>query len=145
MTFSVSSSAESSNNWLVEMATHSSVLGWKIPWTEEPGRLYSSWDCKESDTTEWLHSLTPVRHFEWSINKIFAKPENGHSQHHGIKWSWNTIMATADFQGPRKEFRVKIINEALCALGKTGRTGLQIVRSFQEKILWVPILASSYT
>ena len=22
-----------------EMATHSSVLAWKIPWTEEPGRL----------------------------------------------------------------------------------------------------------
>ena len=22
-----------------EMATHSSILGWKIPWTEDPGRL----------------------------------------------------------------------------------------------------------
>ena len=24
-----------------EMATHSSTLGWKIPWIEEPGRLQS--------------------------------------------------------------------------------------------------------
>ena len=24
-----------------EMATHSSILAWEIPWTEEPGRLYS--------------------------------------------------------------------------------------------------------
>ena len=24
-----------------EMATHSSVLAWRIPWTEEPGRLHS--------------------------------------------------------------------------------------------------------
>ena len=24
-----------------EMATHSSTLGWKIPWTEEPSRLQS--------------------------------------------------------------------------------------------------------
>ena len=24
-----------------KMATHSSILAWKIPWTEEPGRLYS--------------------------------------------------------------------------------------------------------
>ena len=24
-----------------EMATHSSTLAWKIPWTEEPGRLPS--------------------------------------------------------------------------------------------------------
>ena len=24
-----------------EMATHSSILAWRIPWTEEPGRLHS--------------------------------------------------------------------------------------------------------
>ena len=34
------------------MATHCSVLGWRIPWTEEPG--YSPWGRKESDTTEQL-------------------------------------------------------------------------------------------
>ena len=33
------------------MATHSSTLAWKIPWTEEPGRLQSL-GCKESDTIE---------------------------------------------------------------------------------------------
>ena len=26
-----------------ETATHSSVLAWKIPWTEAPGRLQSMW------------------------------------------------------------------------------------------------------
>ena len=35
-----------------EMATHSSTLAWKIPRTEEPGRLYSPWGHKESDMTE---------------------------------------------------------------------------------------------
>ena len=25
-----------------EMATHSSTLAWKIPWTEEPGRIQST-------------------------------------------------------------------------------------------------------
>ena len=43
------------------MGTHSSVLAWRTPWTEEPGRLYSPWGHKESDVTEWLstaqHSL----------------------------------------------------------------------------------------
>ena len=34
------------------MVTHSSILAWRIPWTEEPGRLYSSWGRKESDKTE---------------------------------------------------------------------------------------------
>ena len=37
-----------------EMAAHSSILAWKIPWTEEPGRLYSPWGRKELDTTERL-------------------------------------------------------------------------------------------
>ena len=31
-----------------EMATHSSILAWRIPWTEEPGGLHSSWARKES-------------------------------------------------------------------------------------------------
>ena len=33
------------------MAPHSSTLAWKIPWTEEPGRLQSMGSL-ESDTTE---------------------------------------------------------------------------------------------
>ena len=37
-----------------EMATRSSTLAWKIPWTGEPGRL-GPWGCKESDMTERLH------------------------------------------------------------------------------------------
>jgi len=36
------------------MAPHSSTFTWKIPWTEEPGRLQSMRSL-ESDTTEWLH------------------------------------------------------------------------------------------
>ena len=38
-----------------EMATHSSILAWKIPWAEEPGGLQSMGGGKESDTTERLH------------------------------------------------------------------------------------------
>ena len=37
-----------------EMATHSSILAWKMLWTEEPGRL-QTWGHKESDTTEHIH------------------------------------------------------------------------------------------
>ena len=33
------------------MATHSSILAWKIPWTEETNGL-RPWGHKESDTTE---------------------------------------------------------------------------------------------
>ena len=34
------------------MATHSSILAWKIPWTEKPGGLVHG--TAESDTTEQL-------------------------------------------------------------------------------------------
>ena len=33
------------------VAAHSSILAWRIPWTEKPGG-YSPWGCKKSDTTE---------------------------------------------------------------------------------------------
>ena len=44
------------------MAAHSSALGWKIPWTEEPGGLQSM-GLEESDTTE-------RRHFHFSLSCI---------------------------------------------------------------------------
>ena len=37
------------------IATHSSILAWEIPLTEEPGGLQSmGW--KESDTTQWFNN-----------------------------------------------------------------------------------------
>ena len=36
-----------------EMATHCSILAWRIAWTVEPGGL-QSWDHRELDTTEQL-------------------------------------------------------------------------------------------
>ena len=42
------------NNYeMQEMVTHSSILAWKILWTEEPVG-YSSWGRKELDTNEQL-------------------------------------------------------------------------------------------
>ena len=42
-----------------EVATHSSILSWRIPWTEEPGGLQSvsPWRCKELGTSEHAHNL----------------------------------------------------------------------------------------
>ena len=47
------------------MATHSSVLAWRIPWTEEPGRLQSmrsqSWTwLKQHSTHQWKESQKQV-------------------------------------------------------------------------------------
>ena len=43
-----------------EMATHSSVLAWEIPWTRSL-EGYSPWGLKESDTTEWLSTHTDLQ------------------------------------------------------------------------------------
>ena len=48
-----------------EMATHSSILAWRIPWTEEPGRLQSM-GLQESDTPEWLSLLLLQLQLFWS-------------------------------------------------------------------------------
>ena len=51
-----------------EMATHSSILAWEIPWTEKPGGLQSM-GSQESDITEqlkfWPLSLLYIRTSFW--------------------------------------------------------------------------------
>ena len=57
-----------------EMATHSRILAWKIPWT---GSLadYSSWGLKELDTTEHACTLTDWQNCcrAWVENKILPQ------------------------------------------------------------------------
>ena len=40
------------------MATHSTILAWRIPWTEKSLEGYSPSGSKESDTTEQLKIFT---------------------------------------------------------------------------------------
>ena len=50
------------------MATHSSTLAWRIPWTEEAGGLQSM-GCKELDMTKRQHTHTRL------ISEAKAKEE----------------------------------------------------------------------
>ena len=43
-----------------EMATHSSSLAWKIPWTEEPGGLQLVHGVAESAMTELISTAPPA-------------------------------------------------------------------------------------
>ena len=46
------------------MTTHSSILAWEIPWTQEPGGLRRIGSRKESDMAEWITlSLHPFPGF----------------------------------------------------------------------------------
>ena len=67
------------------MATHSSILAWKIPWTEEPGGL-SPWGRKESDTTEhtWGCSVSAEKLGQKEMLQVGGSPvspetDQGHS------------------------------------------------------------------
>ena len=55
------------------ITTHSSILAWRIPWTEELGRLQFV-GRKESDTTERLHFYF---HFSYHQIKEFLESQNG--------------------------------------------------------------------
>ena len=67
------------------MATHSSILAWKIPWTEEPVRLqsmesqrvrsYSPWGHRESDMAEQLSIHT---------HKIIERMEVYHKSYEAV-------------------------------------------------------------
>ena len=50
-----------------EMATHSNILAWRIPWTEEPGRLQSVGSQRvrhDSDFTFFLYGLACVLSYQ---------------------------------------------------------------------------------
>ena len=48
---------------------HSSILAWRIPWTEETGRSYSPWDHKESDTTEVAEHTQGTKLKTWDVRQ----------------------------------------------------------------------------
>ena len=52
-------------SWEEEMATHSSILAWRITWTGEPGGLQSM-DCKQSGMTEQLTQKSLYRQYSQS-------------------------------------------------------------------------------
>ena len=56
------------------MATHSSILAWEIPWTEEPGRLVHG--VAESDTTLQA-GISEVKASAWNVGDQGSIPGSG--------------------------------------------------------------------
>ena len=52
------------------MATHFSILAWRIPWTEKPDRLYSPWGHNELDMPEQLSMQANTQ--MWSKTQSFG-------------------------------------------------------------------------
>ena len=51
------------------MATHSSILAWRIPWTEEPGGLQSTGSQSQTRLSDLTHSLT---HYDLMLTLLIA-------------------------------------------------------------------------
>ena len=57
------------------MAAHSSTLAWKIPWTEEPGRLQSMWSRRVGHN--WATSLSCIDwRRNWQPTPVFLPGES---------------------------------------------------------------------
>ena len=56
------------------MAMHSSVLSWRLPWTEEPGGLHIAWGHKKSNMTGHTHTH-PCMYFSRQGMSQVAKME----------------------------------------------------------------------
>ena len=74
-----------------EMATHSSMHAWRIPWTEEPGGLQSM-GHRESNKTEWL---THTQHIN-KLNDTHGCHDSSEVNHQGPnsgRWpnSWKSL------------------------------------------------------
>ena len=57
------------------MAPHSRILAWRIPRTEEPGRLQSMWS-QESDATEQLTHTQFTNHHDTRFTQLCLTPYN---------------------------------------------------------------------
>ena len=71
-----------------EMATHSGIPTWKIPWTEEPGELLGSWGCKDEglnsvpQSCDWQSVLTT----SWGLTEVPAHQSSVYLQYLTARW-----------------------------------------------------------
>ena len=82
------------------MVTYSNSFAWRIPRTEEPGRLHSPWGRKESDTTERLHFPFPMAKTAGSEDAELTS-FHGHTK---ITTIYGALIFEKNMKSSRKEF-----------------------------------------
>ena len=109
----------SSVHWILQekaMAPYSSTLAWKIPWTEEPGRLQSMGSL-ELDTTERLHfhfSLSCIAEGNWQPTPVFLP---GESQ--GWEAWWAAVYGVAQSWTCLKQQQARILEWVATSFSNT--------------------------
>ena len=122
------------------MATHSSMLAWEIPWTEEPGQRATVHGLKESDLTQqlkhhhhhqfsWLAGYSPVPHIgTWQGKPSFVQArhwpietglqDDEHDKISRIQGKW-----LQDAAGPQEGVSHKCSCSWKCSIFAPGYTG----------------------
>ena len=92
-----------------EMATHSSILAWRIPWTEEPGRLQSMGSQRVGH--DWATSLS------FTFNSYVT----GHTQYYRIHISLNLSQCSKERNKGYPHFTMEML-----ALSHTATTTAKV-------------------
>ena len=128
-----------------EMATHSSTLAWKIPWTKEPGRLQSlesqrvgrpNNNCK---CMPFCHSVISVApHSSTLAWKIPWTKEPGRLQSMGllgVRHDWATSLSLFTFMHWRRKWQpTSVLAWRIPGTGEPG--GLPSVGSYRVRHNW---------
>ena len=98
--------------WFVEkaMATHSSTLAWKIPWTEEPGRLQSMGSLRVGH--DWATSLSLFTFMHWRR-----------------KWQPTPVLLPGESQGWGSLV-------GYCLWGRTESDTTEATQQQQQGVIW---------
>ena len=116
------------------MATHSSILAWRIPWTEEPGGLHSmgsqrvrhEWASEHTGVvrTLWFHCWG-YRFNPWVGNSDpashTAPPKNKHTQLMATlfwKWEHNVKSSVVNSQTPWQpvDYNPEVVLQSICKM-----------------------------
>ena len=107
------------------MATHSSILAWKIPWMEEPDGLQSMGSLRvrhDWATSLWLFTFMHWKR-KWQPTQVFLP---GESQGWGAWWaavygitqSWTRLMRFSSSSSRKKhQFNCSVVSDSLQSHG----------------------------
>ena len=116
------------------MATQSSILAWRIPWTEEPGRLYSpqsprAWVSTRIDIHTLIQSISFLKKSpleNWTATLLVA------AYHSIIQMQYNlTYPLLMD---------ISDASQQQCSNRQSRKGTLEIILTFFQNLIFLPLL-----
>ena len=138
------------------MATHSSILAWRIPWTEEPGGLQNMWsqrvkhdwiDLAQDKNTAKLMPPCPSCPQATQLGVVSMKISKGnkgearstlHSRRPQRRWAQRPIVVTYSVVHPlfTSFFSLSLSHSQTCFRGSPPNKPLALKSSAQDFAVW---------